>query len=288
MSFSFADFDVPEAAAPATIHLEWNGQHLDSQFTDKEAAAICERIPVDNSSRSYTAALISDLNRYGSLFPNKRYWLHEHAYRQIDRERVQAEAEELRREAEENAEYGKEPARSTFAALPSGRVERIASFLTPGAGRIPTGARVVFESGEFMVSIVSTSKDKSRWPGGFLVIGETGFDKPKTPLAAIDAQGYLYPSEVGAMSGELAALLDEFEADPAEYVAKMGVSMGNCCFCRRDLSEPISLTMGYGPICAGHYGLPWSGEAMAAKKARQAMPQCSKPSPHVENESGEQ
>lgn len=280
---NFSDFDVDEPPAappppPVVTKLEWQGNQLDSQFTDAQAAVICERIPQDNKSHSFTRGLIEDLTRYGKLFPNKQYWLHEHAYRQLERERLQREAEAIRIEAEEQAKYGNEPAPSKFAASASGRVERIANFLTPGAGRIPTGARVTFESGPFMISIVSTTKDKTRWPGGFLVIGETGFGDPKTPLAVIDAQGYLYPSEAGAMSPELAALLDEFEADPTEYVSKMGVATGNCCFCRRELSEPISLTMGFGKICAGHYGLLWSAEAMAAKRTRQnGIPRCDPP-----------
>lgn len=248
------------------VTLTWNGVTLDSQFTDAQAAAICERIPTDNSSRGYTQGLIRDLNKYGSLFENKRYWLHEHAYRQLDREGIMREADELRREAEEEAKYGKEP--SCFDAAPSGRCERIANFLTPGAGAIPTGARVTFESGEYMVTITSTNKSKSRWPGGFLVTGCTGFGTPNAPLAVIDAAGYLYYADAGRYSGELAALLDAFEEDPAEYVAMRGVASKVCVFCRRDLTDPISMTMGYGRICSIHYNLPYGKEAMAAKRMR--------------------
>jgi len=32
---------------------------------------------------------------------------------------------------------------------------------------------------------------------------------------------------------------------------------GNCCFCRRELTDKRSTEVGYGPICADHFSLPW-------------------------------
>ena len=31
---------------------------------------------------------------------------------------------------------------------------------------------------------------------------------------------------------------------------------GQCCFCARELTDPESVRVGYGPICAGYYNLP--------------------------------
>lgn len=52
-------------------------------------------------------------------------------------------------------------------------------------------------------------------------------------------------------------------ADPARIAGAYGQSSGACCFCNRELTDARSLTVGYGPICADHYGLPW-GEVSAA------------------------
>ena len=249
------------------LRLEWRGTVLTSNLTDAEASAICARIPPDHQSASYTQSLIRDLERYGSLFESKRYWLHMHASRQLQREEIQAEAEKNRARLEEEAKYGKEP--SNFDATASFQLERVANFLAPGAFAIPTGAKVTFESGPYMVTIRSTAKDRTRWPGGFLVIGNTGFGSPNTPLARMDAQGYLFFADAGRSSPELAALLDAFNDDPATCVAKMGKATGRCVFCARELTEPISMTMGYGKICSIHYSLPWSAEAMACKKVQQ-------------------
>lgn len=39
-----------------------------------------------------------------------------------------------------------------------------------------------------------------------------------------------------------------------------GRNTGNCCFCARELTTGESVAMGYGPICADKYGLPWGEE----------------------------
>jgi hypothetical protein len=266
-----SDFDTAFAAEPQELLLEWNGNVLVSQFTDDQAAAVCERIPSHSQSRGFTQMLIRDLRRYGELFPGKRYWLHDHAYAQLDRERVAAEAEAIRLAAEEDAKYGGEP--NNFDKAAGGQVPNVAAFMARGSGATETGPRVTFESGEFMVSIRSTAAGKTRWPGGFMVVGCTGFGAPNVPLAMIDANGYLYWSDAGRFRTEVRALLDEFELNPAEFVSANGVKSGRCVFCRRELTDPISLTMGYGEICAGHYALPWSASAMACRKAKQNPPE---------------
>lgn len=49
----------------------------------------------------------------------------------------------------------------------------------------------------------------------------------------------------------------QFEAEPAEVAAIYGKSSGNCVFCSRELTDDRSISVGYGPVCAGHYNLPW-------------------------------
>ena len=50
-------------------------------------------------------------------------------------------------------------------------------------------------------------------------------------------------------------LLKEFADDPMGTVAKYGKLANRCCFCSKELTDPKSVTNGYGPICAKHYGL---------------------------------
>jgi len=56
---------------------------------------------------------------------------------------------------------------------------------------------------------------------------------------------------------ELMDLLKVFCAEPEKTAILHGKLTGNCCFCSLPLSDPRSLNMGYGPICAEHWHLPW-------------------------------
>lgn len=56
---------------------------------------------------------------------------------------------------------------------------------------------------------------------------------------------------------DLKKLLDEFTKEPQKTAILHGKLTGNCCFCSLPLSDDRSLHMGYGPICADHWHLPW-------------------------------
>jgi hypothetical protein len=58
----------------------------------------------------------------------------------------------------------------------------------------------------------------------------------------------------------LVTALSDLGDNLADRAAAYGRETGSCCFCSRELTDPRSVSVGYGPICAGHYGLPW-GEA---------------------------
>tara|TARA_R110002110_G_scaffold158976_4_gene356621 strand:- start:2043 stop:2741 length:699 start_codon:yes stop_codon:yes gene_type:complete len=71
---------------------------------------------------------------------------------------------------------------------------------------------------------------------------------------------------------EVETVLRELAADPARVAGQHGVATGNCCFCNTALSDRRSRSVGYGPICAEKFGLPWgtSEVADAADKAAKA------------------
>lgn len=56
---------------------------------------------------------------------------------------------------------------------------------------------------------------------------------------------------------ELTELIDSVIGNPTSELAIQGRKSGSCCFCHRQLDNAISVAMGYGPICAEKYGLPW-------------------------------
>ena len=55
----------------------------------------------------------------------------------------------------------------------------------------------------------------------------------------------------------VAKLIERFAENPAAVAAEYGRITGNCSFCIHPLTDERSTTVGYGPVCARNYQLPW-------------------------------
>lgn len=55
--------------------------------------------------------------------------------------------------------------------------------------------------------------------------------------------------------------------DPEAAAVENGFLTGNCCFCASGLHDHRSTAVGYGPICAKRYKLPWSEETYRQRLA---------------------
>jgi hypothetical protein len=65
------------------------------------------------------------------------------------------------------------------------------------------------------------------------------------------------------LTGELwIAHLLKVAADPARAAREYAALMGCCSFCGLPLTDAGSVRVGYGPICAGNWGLPWQREGV--------------------------
>lgn len=53
------------------------------------------------------------------------------------------------------------------------------------------------------------------------------------------------------------AAVAAFARNPVGVAAEYGQRTGCCCFCSRKLTDARSVGVGYGPICADHFQLPW-------------------------------
>ena len=58
-------------------------------------------------------------------------------------------------------------------------------------------------------------------------------------------------------SKEIATLLAALAADPTGALAEYGKKSGACCMCRLPITTETSMAMGYGPVCAKNWGLPY-------------------------------
>jgi hypothetical protein len=63
---------------------------------------------------------------------------------------------------------------------------------------------------------------------------------------------------VGALAGDdaLQAHLAKVALDPAKAAKEYAALMGACSFCSKPLTDEGSVEVGYGPVCAKHWGLP--------------------------------
>ena len=53
------------------------------------------------------------------------------------------------------------------------------------------------------------------------------------------------------------AMLETIEKDPIAAATLSGKLTSCCSFCSRELTDERSVVLGYGPVCAEHWGLPW-------------------------------
>lgn len=96
-----------------------------------------------------------------------------------------------------------------------------------------------------------------RVPGSINVVSETRRDdRYGKPLwyGRIHTDGRYEQREVNEA---VAARLAAFATNPAAVAAEHGRLTGRCCFCNRHLEDERSTAVGYGPVCADHFGLPW-------------------------------
>ena len=80
--------------------------------------------------------------------------------------------------------------------------------------------------------------------------------------ARINEDGSLLKSE--AWQDWALPMLEEFAQSPGAIASIHGKVTGHCCFCGGALTDPTSLSTGYGKDCAEHYGLPWNHSELEA------------------------
>lgn len=85
--------------------------------------------------------------------------------------------------------------------------------------------------------------------------GASAADSGRTYYGKITRQAVWAPTDAGRYWA-VTELLEALAAGGVDYLAKVGIETGNCCFCGLDLTDPESVRYGYGPVCARKHGLP--------------------------------
>lgn len=107
---------------------------------------------------------------------------------------------------------------------------------------------------------LSLAGNKSKYAGHLQVTDGGKFGSNKW-YGRIDMAGIFHASN--NCPANVLEFLKQFAADPVNVAATYGKATGNCCFCKIGLSDPRSLAVGYGPICAGNFGLPWGEQVLS-------------------------
>lgn len=108
------------------------------------------------------------------------------------------------------------------------------------------------------VVVLRMNGGKSRYPGTIAVTDDRPFGS-NSYFGRIETNGTLTAGR--DCTSAVIALLETLATNPAETAANYGKLTGNCCFCEAPLKDARSTSVGYGPICADHFGLPWGTES---------------------------
>lgn len=153
-------------------------------------------------------------------------------------------------------------------AAPAGPKFDLTAILTmfAGAGASLKRPALVIASPEAGKIRVSVAGESSREPGT-IVVTTAGSFATRAYLGRIRLDGSWVPSGTTMRrdnADSVLALLMRFAADPATVAREFGRETGACSFCSKELTDPTSIVLGYGPVCAKKWGLAHSKEAASA------------------------
>lgn len=105
--------------------------------------------------------------------------------------------------------------------------------------------------------VLALAGERAKVPGSITVTDGGGFEAGRyfgrvLTSGALDRGRDCSPAVV--------KVLTDLAADPAGTAAIHGRREGWCCFCARGLVDGRSVAVGYGPVCAEKFGLPWGEE----------------------------
>ena len=87
-------------------------------------------------------------------------------------------------------------------------------------------------------------------------------------LGRVGPSGVFVPARTttGAQAQAIVAAIAGLAAEPERVAAAYGHATGRCCFCDLVLTDPRSIAVGYGPICACKFGIPWGIEKKGRRR----------------------
>jgi len=217
--------------------------------TDGDAIAIARTVIAARNASDFLCDLVSKFDQYGRLSAKQLNWLHYLAYGQTDN-RV-------------NAPQTPAADAGTYTAL----IELLDRANAAGI-QYP---KVRLQTADGSKVVLARAGSRSRREGTINITDGRPYGA-NTWYGRIERDGSRVASR--SWTVEVRDAIVAFRDDPASIGGSLGRMTGNCCFCGRDLRTRESVGVGYGPICAGHWGLPWgSTEQYDAAQAAIVRPE---------------
>lgn len=96
----------------------------------------------------------------------------------------------------------------------------------------------------------------SKYRGEIMITNGGQYGTPNNVYyGRITTQGVYISTD--SVTPDVLDLLARLGDNPAQVAADYGKLTGNCCFCGLKLDDARSTAVGYGPVCAKHFGLAW-------------------------------
>lgn len=223
-----------------TVNTKFGSKSVQTALEGPEAIAVLGEFVQAHPDARFEASLLRTEAQFG-LTNVQWAWVYVLAQQELDRRSAQ-QAEPVA------VDFG---AISAFLRAAQGKLLDPKVKLTTSAGR-PVQLRM--------------AGTRSRYYGEIMVTDGAPFGSSKF-YGTVDVGGQ-FKGRTPDLADVL-ELLHAFAADPAAVAAAYGKATGNCCFCRRALQDKRSLAVGYGPICADNFSLPW-GDVLEAEGAQEA------------------
>lgn len=176
----------------------------------------------------FARSLVTNFNKYGRLSDRQMYFV----------EQIIARAEAPAPVAQPSVQLSVDAIQKMFENAAQ-KLRRIKISLKDSSGQ-----KVVFKKAGPM----------SKYAGQ-IMISDGGAYGAALFFGRIDTEGKFMST--ARATDAVKALVQEFAQNPEDVAGKYGRLTGACCFCSKGLDDQRSLAVGYGPVCAKHFGLKW-------------------------------
>ena len=187
---------------------------------------------LSEGDRKFASSLLNQLDRKGTLSDRQWPWITKLADRAV---------------------AGPPEQKTTEVGSMSGLVDLLAA-----AGTNLKYPKIRLVTGNGLTVLLSKAGPKSKFPGTINVAGPGSFyERAWYGRVTVDGEFNISHKADAEAADDVSAILSKMSNDPAGTAAIYGKTTGNCCFCSKTLTDERSTDVGYGPVCASNYSLPW-------------------------------